>query len=56
MSINGQAVYFLDSYQGAKGEFRKMYRLDKDLTMPLITKYSTERRCAVVRRWRELEE
>ncbi|WP_334019494.1 Rha family transcriptional regulator [Alteromonas sp. S015] len=51
-----QPVDFLDNYQDAKGEERKQYRLDRDLTMTLVTKYDTARRYAVVRRWRELEE
>lgn len=51
-----QAVDFLDTYKDAKGETRKQYRLDRDLTMTLVTKYDTARRYAVVRRWRELEE
>lgn len=48
-------VDFLDTYKDAKGETRKQYRLDRDLTMTLVTKYDTARRYAVVRRWRELE-
>lgn len=51
-----QPVDFLDAYKDAKGETRKQYRLDRDLTMTLVTKYDTSRRYAVVRRWRELEE
>lgn len=42
-------------HQDARGYVTE-YRLDKDLTMTLITKYDTARRYAVVRRWRELEE
>jgi hypothetical protein len=41
---------------GPNGRPLKVYRLDKDLTMTLVTKYDTARRYAVVRRWRELEE
>ena len=52
---NFGAVDFLDTYKDAKGETRKQYRLDRDLTMTLVTKYDTARRYAVVRRWRELE-
>jgi phage regulator Rha-like protein len=47
---------FLDIYQDVTWRTLKMYRLDKDLTMTLVTKYDTARRYAVVRRWRELEE
>lgn len=54
--LNFQLVEFLDAYKEAKGETRKQYRLDRDLTMTLVTKYDTARRYAVVRRWRELEE
>lgn len=50
-----ESVDFLDNYKDAKGETRKQYRLDRDLTMTLVTKYDTARRYAVVRRWRELE-
>ena len=46
---------FLDNYTDVQGKARKQYRLDRDLTMTLITKYDTARRYAVVRRWRELE-
>ena len=46
---------FLDNYTDAQGKARKQYRLDRDLTMTLVTKYDTARRYAVVRRWRELE-
>ncbi len=35
---------FLDTYKDAKGEERKQYRLDRDLTMTLVTKYDTSRR------------
>ena len=51
-----EAVDFLDTYKDAKGETSKQYRLERDLTMTLVTKYDTARRYAVVRRWRELEE
>lgn len=51
-----EAAEFVDEYTDAQGKPRKMYRLDKDLTMTLVTKYDTARRYAVVRRWRELEE
>ncbi len=47
---------YLDSYQDSTGRTLKQYRLDRDLTMTLVTKYDTARRYAVVRRWRELEE
>lgn len=46
---------FLDNYLDANNQERKQYRLDRDLTMTLVTKYDTARRYAVVRRWRELE-
>ncbi|TGV20138.1 hypothetical protein E5N72_08645 [Pseudoalteromonas sp. MEBiC 03607] len=51
-----QPVDFLDNYEDANGETRKQYRLDRDSTMTLVTKYDTARRYAVVRRWREFEE
>lgn len=47
---------YLDSYVDAKGESRKMYRLNKDQTLTIVTGYDTKRRYAVVRRWHELEE
>ncbi|XQW86055.1 hypothetical protein ACOYR1_04740 [Thalassotalea piscium] len=52
---NFGAADFLDNYKDAQGKIRKQYRLDRDLTMTLVTKYDTVRRYAVVRRWRELE-
>ncbi|QFU04565.1 Phage regulatory protein Rha [Pseudoalteromonas sp. THAF3] len=51
-----EAADYLDTYADAQGKTRKQYRLDRDLTMTLVTKYDTARRYAVVRRWRELEE
>jgi len=50
-----QASEYIDSYKDSTGRTLKQYRLDKDLTMTLVTKYDTARRFAVVRRWRELE-
>ena len=47
---------FLDTYVDAQGKTRKQYRLDRDLTMTLVTKYDTARRYVVVCRWPELEE
>ncbi|MCG7571260.1 Rha family transcriptional regulator [Pseudoalteromonas sp. CNC9-20] len=47
---------YLDSYKDSTGRTLKQYRLDRDLTMTLVTKYDTARRYAVVRRWWELEE
>ena len=46
---------FLDNYLDTNNQERKQYRLDRDLTMTLVTKYDTARRYAVVRRWKELE-
>lgn len=49
-----EASKYLDSYKDATGRTLKQYRLEKDLTMTLVTKYDTPRRHAVVRRWRAL--
>lgn len=51
-----EASTYRTSYQDSTGRTLKMYRLDNDLTMPLVTKYDVARRYAVVRAWRELEE
>lgn len=45
-----EASDYLDSYQDSTGRTLKQYRLDRDLTMTLVTKYDTARRYAVVRR------
>lgn len=42
-------------YQDAKGEWRKEYRLPKDLTVTLITGYRADLRYRVVKRLEELE-
>jgi len=44
---------YLDTYQDSTGRTLKQYRLDKDLTMTLITGYDIVRCHAVNRRWRE---
>ncbi|PXW77369.1 regulatory protein Rha [Alteromonas sp. I10] len=46
---------FLDYEKSSRGRLEPLFRLDRDLTMTLVTKYDTARRYAVVRRWRELE-
>lgn len=51
-----ESVDFLDNYVDDQGKTRKQYRLDRDLTMTLVTKCETARRYAVVCRWRELKE
>lgn len=49
-------VDFEAQYQDAKGEWRKEYRLPKDLTVTLITGYRADLRYKVVKRLEELEE
>ena len=39
-----EAGDFLDNYLDANNQERKQYRLDRDLTMTLVTKYDTARR------------
>jgi Rha family phage regulatory protein len=48
-------VDFEKQYQDAKGEWRKEYRLPKDLTITLITSYRADLRYRVVKRLEELE-
>jgi len=48
-------VDFEETYQDAKGEWRKEYRLPKDLTVTLITGYGADLRYRVVKRLEELE-
>jgi phage regulator Rha-like protein len=50
-----EAVDFEKQYQDAKGEWRKEYRLPKDLTITLITGYCADLRYRVVKRLAELE-
>ena len=52
---NFGAVDFEAKYQDAKGEWRKEYRLPKDLTVTLITGYRADLRYKVVKRLEELE-
>lgn len=49
------AVDFEAKYQDGKGEWRKEYRLPKDLTVTLITGYRADLRYKVVKRLAELE-
>jgi hypothetical protein len=49
------AVDFEATYQDAKGEWRKEYRLPKDLTVTLITGYRADLRYRVIKRLEELE-
>jgi len=46
---------FEDSYLGADGTGRPMYRLPKEWTMTLVTGYSVPLRLRMVRRWEYLE-
>lgn len=48
-------VDFEAQYQDAKGEWRKEYRLPKDLTVTLITGYRADLRYKVIKRLEELE-
>lgn len=48
-------VSFEAQYKDAKGEWRKEYRLPKDLTVTLITGYRADLRYKVVKRLEELE-
>lgn len=52
---NFGAVDFEAKYQDSKGEWRKEYRLPKDLTVTLITGYRADLRYKVVKRLEELE-
>lgn len=52
---NFGAVDFEAKYQDGKGEWRKEYRLPKDLTVTLITGYRADLRYKVVKRLEELE-
>ncbi len=45
------APNFGDNYIDSMNRVSKQYRLSKDLTLTLVTKYDTPRRHAVVRRW-----
>lgn len=49
------AVEFQSKYQDGKGEWRKEYRLPKDLTVTLITGYRADLRYRVVKRLEELD-
>lgn len=48
---NFGAVDFEAKYQDAKGEWRKEYRLPKDLTVTLVTGYRADLRAKSVRHW-----
>jgi len=50
-----EAVDLEAQYQDAKGEWRKEYRLPKDLTFTLITGYRADLRYKVIKRVEELE-
>ena len=52
---NFGAVDFEAKYQDSKGEWRKEYRLPKDLTVTLITGYRADLRYKVVKRLEQLE-
>jgi len=52
--LNFEPSGYLDSYKDSTGRTLKQYRLDRNLTMTLVTKYDTARRYAVVRRWSKL--
>lgn len=52
---NFGAADFEAKYQDGKGEWRKEYRLPKDLTVTLITGYRADLRYKVVKRLEELE-
>lgn len=52
---NFGAVDFQAQYQDGKGEWRKEYRLPKDLTVTLITGYRADLRYKVIKRLEQLE-
>lgn len=52
---NFGAVDFEAKYQDGKGEWRKEYRLPKDLTVTLVTGYRADLRYKVVKKLEELE-
>jgi len=54
--LKSQPSEYLDTYKDSTGRTLKQYRLDKTLTMTLVTKYDDARRYAVTARWQELEE
>ncbi len=43
-------------YKAGNGQMQPMHKLDKDMTMTLISGYNVKLRFAVMKRWRELEE
>lgn len=47
---------FQHTYQDAKGELRKEYRLPKDLTLTLISGYNADLRFKIIKRLEQLEE
>lgn len=47
-------VFYYFAEQSQTGEMRR-YKLDYDLTMTLITWYSTKLRISIIKRWKELE-
>jgi Rha family phage regulatory protein len=50
-----EPVDFEETYKDVKGEWRKEYRLPKNLTVTLITGYRADLRYRMVKRLKELE-
>lgn len=54
-ALNFEHVKYARKYKDCKGEWRKEYRLPRDLTLTLITGYRADLRYAVIKRLEALE-
>lgn len=52
----GELKIELSSYKSSQGKKLKMYQLDSDTTLTLLTGYYPKLRFALIKRWRELEQ
>ncbi len=46
---------FEESYKNSSGMMQKIFRLDKELTLTLVSGYNVKLRQAIIRKWSELE-
>jgi hypothetical protein len=46
---------FSAEYKDSSGKTNRMYRLDKELTLTLVSGYNVKLRQAIIRKWQELE-